>query len=90
MAAVPLGLEQCPVCAEYRGDWLVSDRNDERSTVRVSCLCEGIVCPRCGTNRMHRPISNRYDEVDGIVLHVPYFIGWAGCRKCRSTQRSTR
>jgi hypothetical protein len=36
------------------------------------------VCPRCGVNQMHRPISNRYDEVERKVLHVPLLHGLGG------------
>jgi hypothetical protein len=86
--AVPDGLERCPVCDEYRGACVVDTVFNRGAKVQVACLCDGIVCPRCGVNQMHRPISNRYDEVERKVLHVPYFMGWAGCKECRRARKS--
>jgi hypothetical protein len=86
--AVPDGLERRPVCDEYRGACVVDTVFNRGAKVQVACVCDGIVCPRCGVNQMHRPISNRYDEVERKVLHVPYFMGWAGCKECRRARKS--
>lgn len=59
-----------------------AQRPDEDEVVRVSCLCQGIVCPICGKNRMHRPISNAYDPARNHVSHYPYFYGQRGCDEC--------
>ena len=81
--AVPGGLVQCPVCGEYRGTCVVDGWYYRGEQVEVTCVCEGIVCPRCGLHRMNRPISDCYDKERAAVLHVPYFMGWAGCKECR-------
>jgi hypothetical protein len=82
---VPDGLERCRVCREYRGECIADGLFFKGATVVVTCLCDGIACPRCGVNRLHRPISDRYEEAVGKVLHVPYLMGMAGCRECRSS-----
>ncbi len=50
----------------------------------VSCLCDGIPCPRCHKNKIHRPISNSYNEKANTVEHWPYFSGQIPCGECRS------
>src|ERR1017187_8402298 len=68
---VPEGLFSCPVCGEWRGvtaakeifspDHFFEDEDPERA-LRISCICDGIPCPRCKTNRIYRPISHQWDE----------------------------
>ena len=96
---VPEGLFRCPECGEWRGvtaakeifgpDHFFEDENPERA-VTISCICDGIPCPRCKTNRIHRPISNQWDERGGFG-HNPWFAGMNPCKECRSEiEKSTR
>lgn len=92
---VPEGLFSCPVCGEWRGvtaakeifspDHFFEDEDPERA-VRISCICDGIPCPRCKTNRIYRPISNQWDEHGGFG-HNPYFMGQAPCKACQDKIR---
>lgn len=59
-----------------------AQRQSEEITT-VSCLCDGILCPRCKKNKIHRPISNSYDPESNTIGHWPYFTGMMGCEKCR-------
>jgi len=52
------------------------------SEATASCLCDGLVCGACGKGRIHRPISNYYDEESGHLIHVPYFRASAPCPEC--------
>jgi hypothetical protein len=81
-------LFRCEVCGEWAGivNWrlLTSDQRSESDRFSaVLCSCDGPLCCRCGKNRIHRPISDYYNEADGRVWHVPYFAGMAPCRECR-------
>jgi len=69
------GLTKCLICGEYKG---------KVNKVSVSCLCDGIICPKCHINKMHRPISNYYDEKTNKIWHSPWFMGQAGCSECRN------
>lgn len=95
MDKIPKGLVKCEVCGEYKGsvkenDLSWSDYSDKESVnnseeiLGVSCLCDGILCPKCKKNKIHRPISNSYDETDNSIGHWPYFTGMMGCEECRS------
>jgi hypothetical protein len=89
---VPQGLFRCPVCSEWRGvtkakevfgpDSFFEDEDPERP-VSISCICDGIPCPRCKRNRIYRPISNQWDERNGFG-HNPWFMGQAPCKMCRA------
>ena len=85
-------LFRCEVCGEWAGiinrRFLRSDqRTQGDSFTTVLCSCDGPSCRRCGVNRIHRPISNWYDEADDSVWHVPYFAGLAPCARCRAEDR---
>lgn len=93
---VPSGLVKCEVCGEYKGNvkekdlnWeghaLRADKRESDAILSVSCLCDGVLCPRCKRNKMRRPISNSYDETTNQVWHTPVFIGMAGCSQCRNS-----
>ena len=75
---IPKGLYKCEKCGEYRGE--VKEKGKEYLT--VSCLCDGILCPKCKKNKIHRPISNSYDERGNDILHHPYFTGMTDCGEC--------
>lgn len=84
---LPAGLYECSECGAVRGttatvtDWGPAG---ERST----CLCEGMVCSRCGLRKRRRPISDYYDPEDGRWWHVPYFMGLVRyCGDCRDDLR---
>jgi hypothetical protein len=81
-------LRRCAQCGELKGEALVDDRWEGLVYRPVRCLCEGIVCRYCRAGAIHRPISNRYDEATGRVLHIAYF-GWmAPCRGCSRRLRA--
>jgi hypothetical protein len=63
------GWTRCATCGELRGG---------------SCLClgDGLVCAACGQGRIHRPISDYYDEKTREIIHVPYFAALKACRAC--------
>lgn len=106
---IPLGLEQCPVCGEYRGtvsgrdlNWNLEglDESDELDRIviemrledmgsefTVTCLCDGIPCPRCHVNKIHRPISNSYDPETNEIGHWAYFTAMMPCPACRAKER---
>jgi|ERR1700733_420327 hypothetical protein len=94
---VPEGLSRCPICNEYRGVMALRDlpnfsssiyRYEEPSTpLRVQCICDGILCRTCNKNRIHRPISNRWDERGGFG-HMPYFTAMIPCKDCRAKKNA--
>ena len=80
-------LFRCAECGEWTGivnrRLLSSSQKTERDDfTAVLCLCDGPLCRGCGENRIHRPISNHFDESDDSVWHVPYFMGLAPCWEC--------
>jgi hypothetical protein len=93
---VPEGLSRCPVCNEYRGvmalkdipdpQGLYRDQNPE-TPLRVQCICDGVLCPRCKKNRFHRPISNVWTERGGFE-HIPAFRGWFPCDECEEVRQA--
>lgn len=91
--SVPRGLVRCPVCNEFRGavinDDLPPSSQREEGVVPVLCICDGIPCRECGIERIHRPISNFWDEERGAILHCPWFTALAPCNTCR-TKRGRR
>ena len=97
MKIIPEGLVRCEVCGEYRGKVMYKDLNWEGSfdkenkekseeCLGVSCLCEGILCAKCKKNKIHRPISNSYNEEDNSIGHWPYFSGMRPCDECRKNK----
>jgi len=80
----PEGLARCPVCGELRGRALFPEPPNHTtfSAATASCWCDGLVCGACGKDRIHRPISNYYDERSGHLIHVPYFRAMASCDEC--------
>jgi hypothetical protein len=53
--------------------------------ITVSCLCDGILCPGCKKNKIHRPSSNSYDPESNTIGHWPgiTFAGQYLCGECR-------
>lgn len=88
---VPRGLFRCPVCNEYRGTIDIDDQSVHSlckgDFLRVQCICDGILCRRCKINRIHRPISNVWDERGGLG-HIPYLAAMASCNECRAKQQA--
>lgn len=76
-------LSRCGQCGELKGEALVDDRWQGKIYVPVICLCGGIVCRYCRSGAIRRPISDRYDEATGRVLHMPYFGALIPCRACK-------
>ena len=91
IADIPRGLVRCAVCHEYRGavrnDDLPPASQREEAVVAVLCICDGIPCRKCGKERIHRPISNYWDEARGALIHCPWFSGQAPCKRCRAEQQ---
>ncbi|MBU2028869.1 hypothetical protein KJ761_03185 [Patescibacteria group bacterium] len=88
---IPEGFIKCEVCGEYNGETKMKNLNWGESFIKgsseeyisVSCLCQGIPCPKCKKNKIHRPISNSYSEEDNSIGHWPYFSGMRACDECR-------
>ena len=59
----------------------------EEAVVAVLCICDGIPCRKCGKGRIHRPISNYWDEARGALIHCPWFSAQAPCDQCRAEQQ---
>ena len=71
---VPEELRRCANCGELGGTFLYADRwDDNLRPTTVLRLCDGIVCPRCKTGAIHRPISDCYNERAQRVIHAPWF-----------------
>lgn len=87
---VPDGLIRCPICNEFRGVMALKDipnvshffRDVNPDTpLRVQCICDGVLCPRCTVNRFHRPTTNVWTERGGF-LHIPHFRDLFPCDEC--------
>lgn len=94
VSKIPEGLVKCEVCGEYKGKVMENDlnwqdgsdeakREESKEYVTVSCLCDGIPCPKCKKNKIHKPVSNSYDAKTNTIGHAPYFSGMMGCEDCR-------
>ena len=85
---LPAGFVRCNVCGEFNGSTdaknLSGKNYSRREKVSVTCLCHGVLCPRCKTTLIHRPVSNTYYPDGNEVWHWPYFAALAGCAECRS------
>lgn len=79
--AIPPGFTHCATCGEFTGSTPGRDGD-----IRVRCLCEGIPCPRCKINKIHRPISNSYDAETDTIEHWPYFSGMVPCQECKERE----
>jgi hypothetical protein len=86
---------KCTVCGEYRGkvcanalNWNWERTEDRQRLIGVTCLCDGILCSRCKRNKIHRPITNSYDEARDAIEHWPYFSGMIPCAECQSRERA--
>lgn len=53
----------------------------------VTCLCDGIPCPRCLVNKIHRPISNSYDPATNEIGHWSYLTAAMPCPECRAKEK---
>jgi hypothetical protein len=90
---IPDGLKKCSKCGEFRGFVLEKEliakglyfrTGDPTRSIKINCLCEGPLCSKCGKNRIHRPISNFWDEEQGCAVHVPWCVGFLPiCDECR-------
>lgn len=70
------GLKKCKVCGEYKG--FITIKGTKQS---ATCLCDGILCTTCQVTKIHRPISNIYDETTDEFWHTPWFLHV--CKSCR-------
>lgn len=95
MKKIPEGLIRCEVCGEYKGktkskylNWNTPRIGDaEEEQIGVSCLCDGISCSKCKKNKIHRPISNSYNEIDNSIGHWPSFSGMMPCYECKNINK---
>jgi hypothetical protein len=78
----PSSLEKCEICGEYKGIVYEHQTPIETLNVLVECLCDGEFCRNCKKNRVHRPISNYFNESSGRIIHVPHF-GPCICSECQ-------
>lgn len=95
----PEGLYKCEECGEYEGevkekdlsfhDRLGYETPDGDGFIKVSCLCDGILCHRCKKNKIHRPLSNSYDEKNNDIVHHPYLSGLTSCAECKENKKET-
>ena len=95
-ALIPEGLHKCEACGEYKGeatekdlsplDKLGYETKGGAGYLEVSCLCDGILCPTCKKNKIHRPISNSYDEEGSDIVHHSYMSWVTACGECRVKQ----
>jgi hypothetical protein len=79
---LPPGLFRCEQCGEVRGTTWGPCYDGSVGPWKSTCLCEGLICKKCGERSVPRPISNSYNPRDGHFWHVPYF--GTGCRRCRN------
>jgi|GEM_PF-1429872 len=89
-AAITPGFVRCEVCGEFNGstswenlDWYVTEGFEPGEMVSVSCLCQGIPCRVCHTNKINRPGSNSYNETTNHIEHWPGFTAQMPCSQCR-------
>ena len=91
----PPGFVKCPTCGEYNGETLWENLTwrgphhdaGPGATVRVRCLCNGVLCQRCKKNKVHASGSSSYDEATNTVGHWPWFAGMAPCRECAEKEK---
>ena len=81
---LPAGLAFCDKCGEPRGF-----KRDHGERLEVKCICEGIPCPKCKTNKIHRPISNYYDIETGKIWHVSHYGYMNTCDRCKRRKRGS-
>jgi hypothetical protein len=80
---LPPGLFTCEQCGEIRGTTWGSRHDGSVGPWESTCICEGVVCRKCGDRRIRRPISDHYELDDGHFWHTPYFVANFPCRGCR-------
>ena len=91
---VPPGFRRCKRCGEYTGTTKAKylcwnfHRQDPEKAISVRCLCEGIPCPRCKQQLVHRPTSNSYDVATNSIWHSPWFSGMSPCHECKARERA--
>src|ERR1700739_2858412 len=74
---VPPTLTRCSVCNQHKGTVAykhvpgsVASELHPDTPIPVECICAGVLCRRCKSKWFHRPISNFWNEQEGII-HVP-------------------
>lgn len=71
---IPEGLELCRWCGGIRGS---------TAGQKSFCLCEGVTCKYCCAGRTQRPISDRFNPVDGKFWHMFYLGAGIPCAHCQ-------
>ena len=90
--SIPPGFHRCKHCGEYTGTTKAKNLCwdlpvlDPEEAISVRCLCEGIPCPRCGQQLVHRPTSNSYDPETNSIWHSPWFSGMIPCSECKKSK----
>jgi hypothetical protein len=74
---VPLGLDRCSTCNDWRGECLDPSLEFEGQIMQVHCRCENHNrCARCSEILYERRLNaNYFSETDGRIWHVPGFCG---------------
>lgn len=75
---LPEGLYYCDKCGQVSG--VTADGR------KSTCLCEGILCSRCGQEHVRRPLTDYYDATEKRWLHIPSFATISLCQKCRKAE----
>jgi hypothetical protein len=90
---IPEGLFTCPVCGMYRGTTIEAAGDGSGHSRKSTCVCDGVLCNRCGVNKVLRPGSNVFSESTGRWEHMPILPGLPPCWQCHlqeNTQRKNR
>ncbi len=74
-SGVPIGLERCSVCGDWRGECIDEIKLIGTRVVPVHCRCDNEnSCARCGEAFWERRLNgNYYEESTDSIWHVPAF-----------------
>lgn len=78
----PEGLDRCGRCGELQGICTVPGDGGLPGALSALCRCHGYRCGACGGDLLYRPISERWSEGEGRLLHVAAALGMRPCREC--------
>jgi len=93
---IPRGYVHCELCGEFNGETEARNLNigiydyAPDTLIRVTCICNGAVCKKCGVNMRYRPGSNTYFPDDNSVWHTPVMAGMAPCAECQRKAKQER
>jgi hypothetical protein len=79
---LPSGLSVCQTCGETRGTATLAREDGSTYTCESVCLCDGLVCQRCGAVRCFRPTTDNFNWRSGRWEHTAWFGYRAPCPRC--------